>query len=238
MAFSFGNSIITDSLITYVDIANPRSYVSGSTQAKDISGNTSTYIVNNNPLYNTNPGNLTFNGSNQYLSNLTNTSGTNNDNYTISTWFKLTQGSDLSGCQIFTRGRDENFVQGFGWSLTLGTFSGYYGTAITQTSGGLDNSYFTVSIEPISEVNIWVNLTGVYIKNNSINLYVNGVYNSTTTVEDSPLRSTDVTQWSIASIQNIQYANCIVSNAMAYNRALSASEILQNYNALKGRFGL
>jgi hypothetical protein len=35
-----------------------------------------------------------------------------------------------------------------------------------------------------------------------------------------------------------QYGDIIISNAKIYNRALSASEIIQNYNATKGRFGL
>ena len=34
------------------------------------------------------------------------------------------------------------------------------------------------------------------------------------------------------------FANGKISNTQIYNRALSASEVLQNYNALKGRFGL
>ena len=35
-----------------------------------------------------------------------------------------------------------------------------------------------------------------------------------------------------------QYAACSGSIFSLYNRALSASEVLQNYNASKGRFGL
>jgi hypothetical protein len=34
------------------------------------------------------------------------------------------------------------------------------------------------------------------------------------------------------------YFDGFMSNCIFYNRVLSAAEILQNYNALKGRFGL
>ena len=34
------------------------------------------------------------------------------------------------------------------------------------------------------------------------------------------------------------YANIQISNTQIYNRALSASEVQQNYNALKSRYGL
>lgn len=34
-----------------------------------------------------------------------------------------------------------------------------------------------------------------------------------------------------------RYFNGIIYNTKLYNRSLSANEILQNYNALKGRFG-
>ena len=35
---------------------------------------------------------------------------------------------------------------------------------------------------------------------------------------------------------NTGYWNGKISNVQIYNRALSATEVLQNYNALKGRF--
>jgi len=35
-----------------------------------------------------------------------------------------------------------------------------------------------------------------------------------------------------------QYGNVQISNTSIYNKALSATEVLQNYNATKGRFGL
>ena len=36
--------------------------------------------------------------------------------------------------------------------------------------------------------------------------------------------------------ESVYYMNGEISNVMGYNRALSANEVLHNYNALKGRF--
>ena len=35
-----------------------------------------------------------------------------------------------------------------------------------------------------------------------------------------------------------EYFKGYISNVMIYNKALTADEVLQNYNATKGRFGL
>ena len=38
--------------------------------------------------------------------------------------------------------------------------------------------------------------------------------------------------------ESVFYMNGEISNVMVYNRLLSEGEVTQNYNALKGRFGL
>jgi hypothetical protein len=35
-----------------------------------------------------------------------------------------------------------------------------------------------------------------------------------------------------------QYSNCQIANLICYNRVLSAAEVAQNFNALRGRFGV
>jgi hypothetical protein len=34
------------------------------------------------------------------------------------------------------------------------------------------------------------------------------------------------------------YPKCSIANSKMYNRALTAAEVLQNFNALRGRFGI
>ena len=53
---------------------------------------------------------------------------------------------------------------------------------------------------------------------------------------DGGNNNVQIGRWGYSSFQ--RHLNGNIYNASIYNRALSASEVLQNYNALKGRFGL
>ncbi len=54
------------------------------------------------------------------------------------------------------------------------------------------------------------------------------------TVPDSPYLELETINKSTLHIK----INLVISVAVAYNRQLSAAEVLQNYNSTKGRFGL
>jgi hypothetical protein len=70
----------------------------------------------------------------------------------------------------------------------------------------------------------------------NIKMYINGVYNSQvgspagTINVDTPLR--------IGTFNNAQYISGAIANPRIYNRALTAAEVLRNYNADKAKFGL
>jgi hypothetical protein len=77
---------------------------------------------------------------------------------------------------------------------------------------------------------------------NRLKCYINGsllsvTYNGTIPSTSGPSNSV----FSIGNSQglgNINYANGNIAQVLIYNRALSDTEVLQNYNATKGRFGL
>jgi hypothetical protein len=79
----------------------------------------------------------------------------------------------------------------------------------------------------------WVNMTAVYTSDSNNTMYVNGnlSYSSTTytIIKQSPY----YVAGNVYNPQNTRFASIRV-----YNRALSASEVAQNYNATKTRFGL
>jgi hypothetical protein len=70
----------------------------------------------------------------------------------------------------------------------------------------------------------------------NVKMYINGVYNSQvgspagTINVDTPLR--------IGTFNNAQYISGAIANPRIYNRALTAAEVLRNYNADKAKFGL
>jgi hypothetical protein len=80
---------------------------------------------------------------------------------------------------------------------------------------------------------LWTNFTGTY-DGSRLTLYINGILYSTALFDLSPIR----VRTGNVTIGGTRYLDGKVSNVVIYNRALSAEEIMQNYNALKGRFGL
>ena len=70
-----------------------------------------------------------------------------------------------------------------------------------------------------------------------IKAYQNGVFSSSQTQTSAP--ASDNTNFEIGrdnALSTILNAN--IASLQLYNRALSSTEVLHNYNALKGRFGL
>ena len=97
MAFNYSPKTVTDGLVLYMDAANSKSYVSGSTTWNDISrsGNNGTLI--NGPTFNSsNGGSIVFDGTND-TTNLGNILNIGLNSWTISCWFKIN--SYTSGVQ-------------------------------------------------------------------------------------------------------------------------------------------
>jgi hypothetical protein len=69
---------------------------------------------------------------------------------------------------------------------------------------------------------------------NGTKIYINGTLSLTTTIT---WQNDTQNLYGGAEVSASQYAACSGSIFSLYNRALSASEVLQNYNATKKRYG-
>jgi hypothetical protein len=226
-------NIVTSGLVLNLDAANPRSYpppYNGTTWTTLAGSSNGTLI--NGPTFNSgNGGSIVFDGVNDYVA--TSYFGNNsNANYTFSIWYNPLSSVNTSP---LTRGRDGS---GAGWSLLLGSDNSsgnrYRAGVVTTDSGPI--GYVTYSTTPMT-LNRWVSLTGIWISGNSINLYINGVFNSSIPVPGNLLR-TSTDGWVLGSITTTSYTNQQIAQVQIYNRALSASEISQNFNATRARFGI
>lgn len=227
-----GQEIVTNGLVLHLDAAQLRSYPGSGTTWTDLSGNGNNGTLTNGPTFNSSNGGLiVFDATNDYVS----TSYFGNDSntsYTFSVWYNPLNSVTTYPLQ---RGRDG---MGAGWSLLLGSDNSSgnrYRAGVVKTDSGVV-SYVTRSTSTMV-LNQWVYLTGVWINNNSINLYVNGVFNSSVSGSGTVLR-TSTDGWVLGSLGTAGYSNIQISFAQIYNRALTSAEILQNYNATKSRFGL
>jgi hypothetical protein len=231
MAFNYSPKIVTDGLVLYLDAANQYSYVSGSTSWNDISrgGNNGTLV--NGPTYNSaNGGSIVFDGTNDYVQTTYNTDLL--IGYTLSAWFNPFSLS-LNGPIIFKP--DSTHL-----SPNFSNITRLY----INTSGVLDffwtnNIQFYLASTSLPLANIWYHAVGVYSSaNNSISLYLNGILKSTTPTSGTTIVANQPYLIGRTDPTNNIYFKGNIASTQIYNRALSATEVLQNYNATKTRFGL
>ena len=213
-----------------LDAGNPRSYPGTGTTWYDRAGNLNAGVVNNGTLVNSptfdssNKGSIGFNGSNSYVSCGTFT-GLGSSNRTFDVWVKILA-SPAGTLRIISFPTDDT-------SLDTPAFTmGYVGTNVTAGFGGTPyNGYYTSM--PYT-LNIWANFTAS-IAGNTISAYKNGVYLGQATNTGS-VGANAIGYIARYNSAYGQYGNIQVSNLKVYNRDLSASEVLQNYNATKSRF--
>jgi hypothetical protein len=218
--------IVTNGLVVNLDAGNYRSYAKTGTIWTDISNNNNNGTLINGPTYNPeNGGNIVFDGVNDYC--LTSYFGNATDSFTYSGWARTSAADGL----IFSRGRDG---AGSGFSVAMGLgLNGLVGSTIIADGSQIVSESVTGLWKP----NEWGYVTGVWQSGVSLSIYFNGVFYNRTLTSSINLR-TSTEGWGLASITTGLFYNIKIANATIYNRALTASEISQNYMALKSRFGL
>jgi hypothetical protein len=219
MSFAHSPKIVTDGLVLALDAGNTKSYVSGSTTWFDKSGRGNNGTLTNGPTFNSdNLGSIVFDGvddisihpSTLYV-----------DNFTLSAWVYKTS----SGIQTIIAKGNSSFVLNF--YLRIAGNSGFYGT----------NASFSEILIPDLVLNIWNNTVLTYDKT-SLKYYLNGVFINQNNATNTPSSTTSNTIVGRLGDFNGQYWTGRIATTQIYNRALSAQEVSQNFNALRGRFGI
>ncbi len=89
----------------------------------------------------------------------------------------------------------------------------------------------------LSLLNRWLHIVVTHTSGGLYTMYVNGVASDSSTFANSSIRSSS-NNLLIGAGWNPDYFYGNISQTRVYNIALSAAQVLQNYNATKGRFGL
>jgi len=214
---SISTPIIADGLVFNMDPANQASYPKTGTIVTDTINRVSSGSLESDPTF---AEDIAFNydGIDDYM--LVGPSVSLSGNFTISWWYKNTSGGTPSGYR--------NFIGG-GGGLTYGcTLNG--GVWKTYTAG-------SPTWEPMSDSVIdgnWYNLTAVNDNSNTNwTSYQNGQFFKTITRDYS---STSLTKIGRYGSTSQRFTLGSIGTVYAYNRILSANEVLHNYNALKSRF--
>lgn len=170
---------------------------------------------------------FSFNGSANYVDCGTGGSLTlgNNGTFTASAWIKLSTLKNYSG--IISKVQSDR-----GGVYSFMCCAHNDGTLIFYNNSSWYNST-NVGIT----TNTWYNV--VFSFNGSVmSYYVNGNAAGTSALTWPETTSHKVFVGSWYSPNTIYDLNGIISSAQLYNRALSAAEVKQNFNALRGRYGV
>jgi hypothetical protein len=228
MSTSYGNiPIVTSGLTLCLDAGNLKSYPTSGTTWTDLSKNGNNGTVVNSPTFSSsNVGSLVFNGSNQYVTLTYDPILTNQ--VTFETWVSLSATSPNNVGTIFSR---ETIAGG---SYRMLYSSGWF----SWICATVNNGWYTTGTNIFANVDSFTNIyqvVGTYNGSN-LRLYVNGVLMSTGASISGNILSTGTFYLIRREANNTDYGKGIIYTHRIYNRALSASEVLQNYNATKWRF--
>lgn len=227
--YMYGMDTASNCVIKIVDVqvevgSVPSSYSRTQTRSNtqsiiDLTGNTTLTV--NNLVYATN-NTFSFNGSSSYITSNTTT---------------LT----LSGgtMEMWVRPSAVNRTQGWFNIVGGGSYINFYQPSsnnmrweVIRTTG---SSYSTILSSTALQANTWYHVVGTFNGINTTTLYINGVQEAQqTNMTNQPYTIT-------APIEVGRYSGNgqgTIGNANFYTRELTATEVQQNFNALRGRYGL
>lgn len=219
--------IITTSLIFNIDAANSSSYPGSGSTWYDLSGSGNHVTLLNSPTYNAS-GWLTFNGTSQ-TGYVTKPNPNPAGNISCEFWYYDTRATNTilmhKGYHYTTYFTDQNT---FYWADSTYSYASFGARTITN----------------INQINVWKHIVVTKDSANDVKIYKNG------TLQDTRLNfSPAITQYANSTMFITGYSNddtvptgYLLQGNIAimrmYNIALSASEVLNNFNVDKTRFGL
>ena len=214
--------IVQNGLVLNLDAGVEESYNGGTTWT-NLSGNDNGTLTNGPTFDKANGGSIVFDGTDDVCT----TSFVSLSIFTWSIWFKahgLNSGSYQNLISIRTNNYMLFLLDNDTQKLGFWSSDGMAGTALSTPDLSNDTWYNAVFIREGNGV------TGGY------KVYVNAIaYGSNNT---STWISNDVVYIGNRQDETTQDFNGNISNVSIYNRALTAAEVLQNYNATRHRFGV
>ena len=224
MSTKYNPSVVSDNLLLYLDAGNPKSYPGSGTTWTDMSGKGNNGTLTNGPTFSSdNLGSFVFDGTNDHValnsSFQVSTSGT----YSFEAWIYKTATGTNNAAQLISGGqggdKDGIIISSELFdSTTIRIFS---------ANGDVNAIYYNGVSQPLSGSGDGTDVT--YNLNEWIHIAVTGI----------TVNSTDGGAHHIG--QNNNNTNDFagrIANLKVYNRELTATEVKQNYNSLKSRFGL
>ncbi len=226
MGISYNPRVVTDGLVLALDAGNTKSYPGSGTTWSDLSGNGNNGTLTNGPTYNSaNGGSIVFDGTNDRVTISIISLGNGNLPWTCTAWVKTTTSvNSLGAGSVLSNSSGGPVYSMMGVNNGKIVYWTYQNSAWAQKLG----------VGKTVNDNIWHFLSWVNYSNYTMDMYVDGLLDSnvanSTSGNNNPINIIGAS-WSAAFSANI-------AQVSIYNKALTAQEIQQNFNALRGRFGI
>jgi hypothetical protein len=222
MALAHSPKIVTNGLVLCLDAANPKSYPGSGTTFTDVSGNGNDGTLVNGPTYINDS--IVFDSSNQKVTTPITSIG---NNTTWQAWVNRTSSANS-------------------YNMFMGRTLPYFGLRsagniiFSNRIGGSQRTLNSTGFTTADDTWYYLAFTTEYDGTNTIpRIYINGLLNNSTTFSGSQDGSTGSFTIGEGRSTTAWYPfNGKVSNVKIYNRTLTATEIKQNFNALRGRYGI
>lgn len=220
MAVSYNPKIVTNGLVFALDAANVKSYPGSGTTWTDLTGNSFNATSINSPTFTNNY--FSLNGSSQYFT-VSGTPLTSVTTCTIMMWiYSAASQSDYAGLLYNRSGSNISGFHFFGttnrltWTWNADSWTYLYDSGLTVPQ----NAWSMVALSVgATSTTFWVNTSS----NTQTFTTVSQSFNAINIGRD-PFGT--------------RLFNGRIATTKMYNRALTAAEIQQNFNALRGRYGI
>ena len=229
------NNIVTDGLVLYIDASYNKSYPRSGTDWYNLENLTiSSSLINGASFDNNNQGSIDLDGSDDYIELQMITSSLNLSAGTMDIWFKP---HNTSGWKYLISTGNASTT----WNVNK------YHVAYnhdSQKMGIFNYGSTTDTDDTIANGEVTEDVIHNFVVTNTGKTYLNGVEKSNNLSGTWFDIADEVNHFRIGvltmnnSIYGSQETNANIYNFKIYNRALSAGEVLQNYQAQKERFGL
>ena len=241
MATKYSPKTVTNGLVLSLDAANNKSYPKSGTTWSDLSGNGNNGTLTNGPTFSgANGGSIVFDGTNDYLQANVNTITLDGDpSFTVDMFVRRRTGTNIGSEQapwgIGGTGQG-NGVGGWTPTTNLINLDFYDSTRLASTEFYPEGQFVHI---------VWTK-NGAGAETSNVKCYVNGIERVLTKTRsatrtnqfNTSTNGVGVVLGRLNANAGDFHAPVDVASFKVYNRALTAAEISQNYNATKSRFGL
>ena len=238
MPTHYGPKVVTDGLVLALDAADRNSYPGSGTTWTDLSGNGNTGTLVNGVGYNSaNFGSLVFDGVNDFVNITDNASvsSVGNGNFSITAFVRVNSSAGTKN--IWRRDNFQNQGAENRRIISLGVSSSGF-PSFGVYDGNNNGATYSQNICD----NNWHYLVGVYESSTKTQyLYENGVLRTQAVYINTQSFNTLNQPWCVGNVNttyNGEWYTGNIAQVSIYNRALTATEIQQNFNATRSRFSI